>query len=131
MEAERRRRENELVTVATIKTAEGAKQSEVLRSEGALIAQKNQAEAHYVNVTRQADGERYRIEAEARAKAQEIEAIAQTLNGDSEQAARFILEMKRLEQLKAIANGNNNSVYVLPAQLTEVLGPLAQKLQTA
>lgn len=44
MEAERTRRENDLNTAAKIRTAEGVKQSEILKSEGELIRVRNEAD---------------------------------------------------------------------------------------
>lgn len=102
MEAERRRRENELDTQAHIRTAEGVKQQKILESEGALEAANNQTNAL-----------KYQLETEANALAEQIKAIA-VVTGDSTKAADFLIEMKRLEHLKKIAEGQNRVYFVDP-----------------
>jgi len=119
MEAERKRRENDLNTAASIRTAEGSKASEILKSEGLLAAARNAAEASFTERVRQADAIKYSIEAEATAKALEIETIAKVMGGDVSAATKFLLEAKRIEQLKAIAEGHNNSSYFYPNSNSE------------
>lgn len=128
MEAERKRRENDLNTTASIRTAEGQKAAAILKSEGQRTAAENMAEASYVAVTREADAQKYRIEAEAEAQAIEIRKIAATLSDDAYGAARFIVEMRRIKQLQAIASGPNNTVYVVPADVVAAASTAAQAL---
>lgn len=124
MEAERKRRENELNTAAAVKTSEGLKISEILKSEGHRISAQNRAEADYITVTREADAQKYRIQAEASARAAEIDSIATNMNGDAYGAARFIVEMRRIKQLEAIASGPSNTVYVVPAEIVSAAAAL-------
>lgn len=103
MEAERRRRENELDTQAHIRTAEGVKQQKILESEGALDAAKNETKAL-----------KYQLEIEATALAEQITKIAESTSGNQEMACNFLLEMKRLEHLKKIAEGQNRIYFIDP-----------------
>jgi regulator of protease activity HflC (stomatin/prohibitin superfamily) len=102
MEAERRRRENELDTQAHIRTAEGAKQQAVLVSEGELVAARNRAQAM-----------QFEMETEARALASQVKALGDAIESPA-RAAEILLEMKRLEHLKAIAGGQNRVYFVDP-----------------
>ena len=104
MQAERSRRENELETLAKIKTAEGEKQTAILKSEGQLISAKNESEAI-----------KYELSAVSNGFAEQIKIIAETLGGNKEEAVKFLLEMKRLEHLKELAKTNNN-VYFIPPE---------------
>ena len=78
--------------------ASGDKRSRILESEGFLEAAVN----------------------EGKALARQIEVVAETLTADENQkpteatklrALEAILELRRLEQLKAIADGNSNTTY--------------------
>lgn len=102
MQAERSRRENELQTQAEIRTAEGAKQIAVLKSEGLLISAKNKAEAHKYELTTTSSG-----------LSEQIKSLAEQFNNDSILASKYLLEMKRLEHLQEIAK-TNNKVYFVP-----------------
>lgn len=103
MEAERRRRENELDTQAHIRTAEGVKSQTILESEGALEAAKNRTNAM-----------KYQMDMEAKAIADQISAIAEKTGGDPKTAAQVLLELKRLEHLKKVAEGANRIYFVDP-----------------
>ena len=102
MQAERNRRENELQTQAEIRTAEGAKQIAILNSEGLLVSAKNKAEAM-----------RYEMSTTSNALSYQIECLSGKFNGNSEKAAEYLLELKRLEHLQQIAGSTNNQVYWL------------------
>lgn len=125
MEEERKRRANELNTQALITTAEGAKRAAVLKSEGELIATKNEAEARYFELVKIADGKKYQLEQEAAAKAILVTAIInavdpeKTLTGEklASLVTDYLMEMNRIDNLRAVANGPNNTTYVLPADL--------------
>lgn len=101
MEGERLRRKTILDTEAAVNIAEGNKKKAILESEGALTAARNSA-----------DGKRYALQAESAGLADQLEVIAVKL-GDPHVASRFLLRMKEIEQLKAIASGDNNAVYFL------------------
>lgn len=113
MEAERKRRENELVTQAKIRTAEGDKQSAILQSEGLLIAAKNEADAKFILAKKKADGNKYSIDAETEALANQIETLTEKL-GDEQEASKLVIEYNRIKNLGKIANNNNNT-YFFPA----------------
>lgn len=121
MEAERKRRENDLNTRASVRTAEGMRDAEILKSEGLLAAAKNGAEAAFVQTQREADGHKYKIMAEAEGKANEIERIAKAFGGDHNLAFQFLTEMNRIDQLKAIATKSQNSTYFLPSGLENII----------
>lgn len=102
MEAERRRRENELNTQAAIRTAEGHKANAILESEGELTAARNRADAL-----------KYTMETEAKALADQIEQIAK-VTGSPTSAQATLLELKRLEHLREIARGQNRIYFMDP-----------------
>lgn len=98
LEAERARRKQLLDTEAAVNVAEGIKQKTILESEGLLQARKNEAEAHKVLLTLQAEGIR-----------RQVEELSTVVGVDL--AMSCLLELKRIEQFKAIAEGSNNSIY--------------------
>ena len=103
MQAERNRRENELQTLAEIRSAEGAKQIAILNSEGFLIAAKNKSDAIKYELTATSDG-----------LSDQITSISSKFNGDTNKAAQYLLEIKRLEHLHQLA-GTQNKVYFIPS----------------
>lgn len=103
MQAERSRRENELQTQADIRSAEGAKQISILNSEGSLIAAKNKAEALKYELSATSDG-----------LSDQINSLSNKFGGDTNKAAQYLLEMKRLEHLQQLA-GTQNKVYFIPS----------------
>ncbi|KAF8908197.1 stomatin family protein [Gymnopilus junonius] len=131
MEAERNRRKQLLDTQAQINVAEGQKQRVILESEGHLEAKSNEADAKYKTVYREAEARQQQALMEATALAQQVESIARALSGSpssspstnpNEQpptiapehrklALSTLVELKRLEQLKAIAESKSNSTY--------------------
>lgn len=102
MEAERARRCQVLDTEAAIVVAQGMKQKEILGSEGALQAQKNKADAEF-----------YMMERHTSAMKKQLFEIAESLNGDTKAAAEYLIKLKHIEQLQAVAKGNNNSTYFI------------------
>lgn len=104
MQAERSRRENELQTQSDIRTAEGAKQIAVLNSEGQLIAAKNKAEAL-----------KYELNATSDGLSEQLKSLASNFNGDTNKAAEFLIEMKRLEHLQQMAT-TQNKIYFMPSK---------------
>lgn len=113
MEAERNRRENELNTMANIRTAEGDKSSAILKSEGVLAASENQAKGRYITITKHAEAEAYEKEKQAQAWKTQIDTLTNSL-GSAEAAVAFLLEIQRQRNLQAIAEGNNSKVYFVP-----------------
>lgn len=113
MEAERKRRENELNTLAIIRTAEGTKQTNILVSEGELIKKQNEANAL-----------KYTVEVETSVLCQQLQEIAKQFNGNTKCAAEFILEKERLHHLQQMANTNNKVYFVDPVKTLPSVAPL-------
>ncbi|KAF9552844.1 hypothetical protein CPC08DRAFT_698259 [Agrocybe pediades] len=119
MEAERNRRKQLLDTQAQINVAEGQKQRVILESEGHLEAKSNEADAKYKTVFREAEARQQQALMEASAIAQQVENIARALSPNKEHispedrkfALITLVELRRLEQLKAIAESKSNSTY--------------------
>jgi len=121
MEAERNRRKQLLDTQAQINVAEGQKQRVILESEGHLEAKSNEADAAFKTVVREAEARQKQSIMEASAIAQQVEAISQSLSPNTNpesitpeirsRALAVLVELKRLEQLKAIAQSKSNSTY--------------------
>lgn len=101
MEAERRRREKELDTKAQINIADGQRQAEILRSEGERTAIVNKAEAEYHKNVREAD-----------ALCAQLRLVTAEMGGDVNQAALFILNQRRLNELTALASGTNRVYFM-------------------
>ena len=119
MEAERNRRKQILDTQAQINVAEGHKQRVILESEGLLQAKSNEADAQYKTVFREAEARAQQSLMEATALAEQVDKIAASLakdknnvtQEDRERALTALIELRRLEQLKAIAASQANSTY--------------------
>ncbi|KAJ7621059.1 stomatin family protein [Roridomyces roridus] len=119
MEAERNRRKQLLDTQAQINVAEGQKQRVILESEGHLAAKSNEADAAFKTVVREAEARKEQALMEASALAQQVEALAEAVAApgstpgplERKQALSALVELRRLEQLRAIAKGSGNSTY--------------------
>ncbi len=111
MEAERARRKQLLDTEAAVNVADGMKRKAILESEGRLQAQKNQAEGDYVQVVRKAEANKSSLILEAEGVRDQLQKIGESLNGDYFSAAKLRMELARIEQFKAIADGMNNTIY--------------------
>ncbi|KAJ3192862.1 hypothetical protein HK101_005839 [Irineochytrium annulatum] len=111
MEAERRRRTQILDTEANVNVAEGAKRQSILESEGALIALRNASDGDLYRRQKEGDAELYMLRKLAEGFRQQVEELAKSLDGDSKRAADLLIELKRIEQLKAISEGKNNTIY--------------------
>lgn len=119
MEAERNRRKQLLDTQAQVNVAEGHKQRVILESEGHLRAKANEAEASYKTVVREAEARQQQAIMEASALAMQVEDIARSISLDKDsvrpeerlRALETLVELRRLEQLKAIAASKSNSTY--------------------
>ena len=95
MEAERKRRENELNTQARIRTSEGERDSSNLQSDATL----------------------YKVKIEADSKAYSIEKIQKLLQIklklSEKELMSFILELERQKNLNAIASNPTSKVYFI------------------
>ncbi|KZP11575.1 hypothetical protein FIBSPDRAFT_898839 [Athelia psychrophila] len=119
MEAERNRRKQLLDTKAQVNIAEGNKERVILESEGHLVAKSNEADAAYNIVFREAEARKQQSLMEISALAQQVEELAKALSKtpdvvDPEArlvALEKLVELRRLEQLQAIASSQSNSTY--------------------
>lgn len=119
MEAERNRRKQLLDTQAQINVAEGQKQRVILESEGLLEAKSNEADAYYKTVVREAEARQKQAIMEASALSTQVEELARSIAKDKDniqpeerqRALSTLVELRRLEQLKAIAQSKSNSTY--------------------
>ncbi|KAJ3770081.1 hypothetical protein FB446DRAFT_184753 [Lentinula raphanica] len=121
MEAERNRRKQLLDTQAQINIAEGQKQRVILESEGHLEAKSNEADARYKTVVREAEARQQQSIMEASALSEQVSRLAFSISGakeesqvkedDRRRALDALIELRRLEQLKAIARGSGTSTY--------------------
>lgn len=118
MEAERKRRENELNTLAIIRTAEGTKQTNILVSEGEFIKKQNEANAF-----------KYTVEVETQVLAKQIEILSKQFNNNSNLAANFLLEKERLKHLQKMADTNNKVYFVDPKQTLPTVAPIVDMLK--
>lgn len=146
MEAERNRRKQLLDTQAQVNVAEGHKQRVILESEGHLAAKSNEADAKYKTVFRLAEARYVLIPTwfhfaniltllwirkqqammEASALASQVEELARSLSKSKDSidlearrmALEKLIELRRLEQLKAIAESQSNSTYFFGDQGT-------------
>jgi regulator of protease activity HflC (stomatin/prohibitin superfamily) len=114
MKAERDKR-------ASILESEGARQSEILRAEGEKQAAVLQAEGRKEAAFREAEARERLAEAEARATTMVSQSIAQ----GSVQAINYFVAQKYIEALKEFAASPNQKLFILPTELTGVLGSVA------
>jgi regulator of protease activity HflC (stomatin/prohibitin superfamily) len=104
MRAERDRR-------ATILTAEGARQSQILTAEGEKQAAVLKAEGARTSAILRAEGE-----------AKAIETVFQAIHdGGPDQP---LLSYQYLQMLPQLAQGDANTVFVIPGEITQALGAL-------
>ena len=114
MNAERNKR-------ALILQAEGERQSAITIAEGQKEAAILEAEADKESRMRRAAGEAEAIKKVAEAKAKEIEMVYGALK--SAKPDDTIVQLKSLEALKDVANGEANKVFI-PFEATSALGSL-------
>jgi regulator of protease activity HflC (stomatin/prohibitin superfamily) len=118
MEAERKRRENELNTLAIIRTAEGTKQTNILVSEGELIKKQNEANSF-----------KYSIEIETLVLCHQLQEIAKQFNGNTKLTAEFLLEKERLKHLQHMALQQNKVYFVDPVKTLPTVAPLIDMIK--
>ncbi|KAJ7176457.1 hypothetical protein C8R46DRAFT_1076393 [Mycena filopes] len=119
MEAERNRRKQLLDTQAQINVAEGQKQRVILESEAHLAAKANEADAAFKTVVREAEARQQQALMEASALAKQIDAVAVAVAApgsnpgpaERREALSALVELRRLDQLRAIASGTGNATY--------------------
>ena len=114
MKAEREKR-------AQILEAEGSRASEILRAEGEKQAAVLQAEGRKEAAFREAEARERLAEAEAKATQMVSEAISQ----GNVQAINYFIAQKYIEALKDFATSPNQKLFMLPMEVTGVLGSLA------
>jgi regulator of protease activity HflC (stomatin/prohibitin superfamily) len=114
MKAEREKRAN-------ILEAEGFRQAEILKAEGekqsAILAAEGKREAAY----REAEARERLAEAEAKATTLVSDAIA----GGNVQAINYFVAQKYVEALKEFAHSPNQKLFILPTDVTGVIGSIA------
>jgi regulator of protease activity HflC (stomatin/prohibitin superfamily) len=105
MEAERSRRENELNTLALVRTAEGNRDAEKLK-----------AYAKFYIVQKNSEAEKYEVDQKTKAIVGQIKEIKQVcldkIITDAE-ILNFILEKERLVHLQELAKNNSNKTYFI------------------
>jgi regulator of protease activity HflC (stomatin/prohibitin superfamily) len=114
MKAERDKRDS-------ILESEGARQSEILRAEGEKQAAVLQAEGRKEAAFREAEARERLAEAEARATTM----VSQSIANGSVQAINYFVAQKYIEALKEFAASPNQKLFILPTELTGVLGSVA------
>jgi len=104
MEAERKRRENELNTQAKVRTAEGERDASNLQSDATLY-----------KVKIEADSKAYSIEKNADAFANQIKIIKESFNNKltEQELMSFILELERQKNLQSVASSSSSKVYFI------------------
>jgi regulator of protease activity HflC (stomatin/prohibitin superfamily) len=114
MKAERDKR-------ASILESEGARQSEILRAEGEKQAAVLHAEGKKEAAFREAEARERLAEAEARATTM----VSQSIASGSVQAINYFVAQKYIEALKEFAASPNQKIFMLPMEVTGVLGSIA------
>ncbi len=116
MKAERDKR-------AAILEAEGLKQSAILRAQGEKEAQINRAEGEKQSAILIAEGNAEARVREAQGESLAIEKVINAI-GNVGPADKYLIAMKYIETLTAIAQGQNNKVVYMPYEATGVLSSI-------
>jgi regulator of protease activity HflC (stomatin/prohibitin superfamily) len=114
MTAERNRR-------ALILQAEGEKQAAITRAEGEKTAAITRSEGDKESAILAADGAAQARLKAAQAEAQAIAQISQTLGGNSEQTAQYLITARYIESLRDMAKTNNSKVIFMPVETSSML----------
>ena len=117
MQAERNRR-------AEILKAEGEKQAQILNSEGEKQAEINAAEADKQANILKAEGEARAKILQAEAEATAIRNISEAVADRGADPVNYLLAVKYIETLNAIASGQQNKTVYLPYEATNMLGSI-------
>lgn len=102
MEAERNRRENELNTLAKIRTAEGDKLSQI-----------HKAEAEFKTNELQTNAEVYKINEVTKATENQILKLKELL-GDN--TTNYLIELQKVKAFEKISESNNNKIYFMDSK---------------
>lgn len=114
MTAERNRR-------ALILQAEGDKQAAITRAEGEKQAAITRSEGERESAILAADGAAQARLKAAQAEAQAIAQITQTLGGNSDQTAQYLITARYIESLRDMAKTNNSKVIFMPVETSSML----------
>ncbi|HRH42973.1 MAG TPA: SPFH domain-containing protein [Pyrinomonadaceae bacterium] len=114
MTAERNRR-------ALILQAEGEKQAAITRAEGEKTAAITRSEGEKESAVLQAEGAAQARLKASQAEAQAIAQIAQTLGGNTEQTAQYLITARYIESLRDMAKTNNAKVIFMPVETSSML----------
>jgi regulator of protease activity HflC (stomatin/prohibitin superfamily) len=110
MEAERKRRQNEKNVEADNASARGAREQSISRSEGEAKSKENNANADLYTTQKKVDALKY-----------QLDAMTKLFGGNVNVASQYIVELAKLEQLKAIASGSNNTVYFIDQTTSNIV----------
>ncbi|GFR45595.1 hypothetical protein Agub_g6990 [Astrephomene gubernaculifera] len=113
MEAERARRRQILDTQAAINVSEGLRDKAILEAEGLKRKAILESEGIQQALRNRADAELYSAERNTQALKLQLEEMKSAFGGDLTAAANYLLRLKQVEQMTAIAAGQNNSTYFL------------------
>jgi regulator of protease activity HflC (stomatin/prohibitin superfamily) len=103
MEAERSRRENELNTQALIRSAEGSRDSEMLKADGI-----------FYSAQKVSDAKRYEVEQATQATINQIKEVKLAVPDlENDKVLAFLVERERLAHLKSIANSPGTKTYFI------------------
>lgn len=114
MTAERNRR-------ALILQAEGEKQAAITRAEGEKTAAITRSEGERESAILAADGAAQARLKAAQAEAQAIAQITQTLGGNAEQTAQYLITARYIESLRDMTKTNNSKVIFMPVETSSML----------
>lgn len=102
MEAERNRRENELNTLAKIRTAEGEKLSQI-----------HKAEAEFKTNELQTNAEVYKINEVTKATENQILKLKELLGDDT---AKYLIELQKVKAFEKVSESDNNKIYFMDSK---------------
>lgn len=114
MTAERNRR-------ALILQAEGDKQAAITRAEGEKQAAITRSEGERESAILAADGAAQARLKAAQAEAQAIAQISQTLGGNAESTAQYLITARYIESLRDMTRTNNSKVIFMPIETSSML----------
>jgi regulator of protease activity HflC (stomatin/prohibitin superfamily) len=114
MTAERNRR-------ALILQAEGEKQAAITRAEGEKTAAITRSEGEKESAILSAEGAAQARLKAAQAEAQAIAQIAQTLGGNAESTAQYLITARYIESLRDMTKTQNSKVIFMPVETSSML----------
>jgi regulator of protease activity HflC (stomatin/prohibitin superfamily) len=114
MTAERNRR-------ALVLQAEGERQANITRAEGEKQAAITRSEGDKESAILQAEGAAQARLRAAAAEAQAIAQISQTLGGNAENTAQYLITARYIESLRDMTKTNNSKVIFMPVETSSML----------